>query len=84
MRWNKYAEVDILSVLATLTLSMFKLYGISGVDLITNDDHEKSVDYESCWSCSERNKRFVPECEPCRHPEHQQPAGGKLEVQAEA
>ena len=42
MRWNKYAEVDILSVLATLTLSMFKLYGISEEDLITNDDHEKT------------------------------------------
>ena len=81
-------DEDWMDFHAVLTLSMFKLYGISEVDLITNDDHEKTVDYESCWSselsCSERNKRFVPECEPCRHPEHQQSEGGKLEVQAEA
>ena len=64
------------------------MYGISEVDLITNDDHEKTLDYESCWSselsCSERNKRFVPEYEPGRPPERQRPAGGKLEVHAEA
>ena len=71
---EKYAEMDIVSFHATLTVSMFKLYGISEVDLITNDDHEMTVDYESCWSselsCSEKNKRFVPECEPGLHPEH--------------
>ena len=39
-----------MSFHATLTVSMFKLYGITEVDLITNDDHEKTVDYESCWS----------------------------------
>ena len=39
-----------MSFHGTLTVSMFKLYGITEVDLITNDDDEKTVDYESCWS----------------------------------
>ena len=64
-------------------------YGISEVDLITNEDNEfvpeKNVYDESCCSWAvESNSRFVPECEPGRHPEYQQPAGGKLEVQADA